>query len=93
MNQNAGMMLPEAEKQLLKLTWSAKGKVLKFNKMETLISAYLIEVSGKLLQRTQEKTQAFKGRHFTEKYLQEKSVNRAKVHMHPNKQKKKNADI
>lgn len=65
-------MLLEAEKQLLKLTWSAKGKVLKFNKMETLWSAYWIEVSDKLPQRTQDKTQAFKGRQFTEKYLQEK---------------------
>lgn len=63
----------------MKLARTAKEKVLKFNTMDTLVSAYLMEVSGKLLQRMQRKTQAFKGRQPTKKYLREKSIKRIEL--------------
>jgi len=47
--------------------------------MDTLGSEYLIQVSGKLPQRMQRKTQAFKGRPPTEKYLKEKSVKKREL--------------
>lgn len=72
-------VLLEAEEQLLKLACTAKVKVLKRNTMDTLVSACLIEVSGKLPQRMQRKTKAFKERQPTEKYLKEKSVKRTEL--------------
>lgn len=57
--------------------------------MDPLVSAYLIEMSGKLLQRMQRKTQGFKGRQTTEKIFESVKKNRAKVHVHPTKRQKK----